>query len=107
MLTLDYFLGIKNKHCRRVTKKIDKPTRSDLTCVSKFLVSAHGEDHQEVPQYINHDSEDQKAAQSCADPGRAIQRDLVRAQCRTVHQPAAIYVHFIFTSVILAINHRI
>ena len=49
-----------------------------LTCVPELLVPVHGEDDQQVPQDVHHDGEDEEAAQSCGDPGRAAEQRVWR-----------------------------
>lgn len=64
----------------------------DLTCVPELLVAVHREDDQQVAQDVDHDGEDEEAAQSCGDPGRAVQDGVTGVRRRAV-QVRPIYNH--------------
>lgn len=70
------------------------PTLERLTCVPELLVAIHREDNQEVAQDVDDDSEDEEAAQSCGNPGRAVQ-DGVAGVWRGAVQVRPIYNHCI------------
>lgn len=53
---------------------------STLTCVPELLIAVHGEDDQQVAQDVDHDGENEEAAQSCGDPRRAAQDGIIKVQ---------------------------
>lgn len=89
-LTFFFLLIITVAHTHTHTEHTH--LRLDLTCVPELLVAVHGEDDQQVAQDVHHDGEDEKAAQSCGDPRRAVQDGVTRVR-RGAVQEGPIYNH--------------
>lgn len=56
------------------------PLMKRLTCVSELLIPVHGDNNQQVAQYVDHDGEDEHAPQSAGKPRRTAECELVRGQ---------------------------
>lgn len=43
-----------------------------LTCIPELFVPVHGQDDEDITQYVYHDGEDQHAGQRCGHSSRAV-----------------------------------